>query len=93
MLKVNEYFDGKVKSIAFINKDGNATIGVVDIGEYEFETKTIEYITVISGTMSVLLPGADNWKLCGKGETFSVPANRKFKLEAAEQTCYCCFYI
>lgn len=28
MLKVNEYFDGNVKSIAFDNAEGQATIGV-----------------------------------------------------------------
>ncbi len=93
MLKVNEYFDGKVKSIAFTNKDGNATVGVMEQGEYEFNTSSIEYMTIVSGTLSVLLPGADNWKLYGKNETFTVPANKSFKVEAAEQTVYICFYI
>ncbi|MFO7659585.1 MAG: pyrimidine/purine nucleoside phosphorylase [Candidatus Cloacimonadaceae bacterium] len=93
MLKVNEYFDGKVKSIAFNNKDGNATVGVMEQGEYEFGTTTIEYMTIISGTLSVLLPGTDDWQMYGKGQTFTVPANKKFKVQAAEQTVYSCFYI
>ena len=36
MLKVNEYFDGKVKSIGFANAGGNATVGVMAPGEYQF---------------------------------------------------------
>jgi uncharacterized protein YaiE (UPF0345 family) len=93
MLKVNEYFDGKVKSITFKNEEGNATVGVMEPGIYEFSTKTIEYMTIISGTMSVLLPDMTIWKICHKGETFTVSANSKFKLEVAEQTAYSCFYI
>ncbi len=92
MLKVNEYFYGTVKSISFSNEEGNATVGVMEPGEYEFNTTSIEYMTIISGALSVLLPGADEWKIYGKGETFTVPANKKFQLEVAEQTAYCCFY-
>ena len=35
MLKVNEYFDGKAKSIAFQSDDLPATIGVISPGEYD----------------------------------------------------------
>jgi uncharacterized protein YaiE (UPF0345 family) len=90
---MNEYFEGTVKSIGFANTDGRATVGVMEPGEYEFSTSTIEYMTVISGTLSVLHPGADEWKVYRKGETFSVPADRTFRLEVAEQTAYSCFYI
>ena len=38
MLKVFEYFEGKVKSIAFENSQGMATVGVMDKGEFEFVT-------------------------------------------------------
>jgi uncharacterized protein YaiE (UPF0345 family) len=92
MLKVNEYFDGNVKSIGFANEEGNATVGVMEPGEYEFNTTSIEYMTIISGALSVLLPGADTWRIYGKGETFSVPAHARFGLEVAEQTAYVCFY-
>ncbi|MBP1733586.1 MAG: hypothetical protein H6Q55_4015 [Deltaproteobacteria bacterium] len=33
MFKVNEYFDGKVKSIAFSPAEGPATVGVMAKGE------------------------------------------------------------
>jgi uncharacterized protein YaiE (UPF0345 family) len=42
MFKVNDYFDGKVKSLAFESEEGPATIGVMAAGEYEFGTSTKE---------------------------------------------------
>ena len=36
MFKTNEYFAGKVKSIAFQGKDKPATVGVMAQGEYVF---------------------------------------------------------
>lgn len=91
-MKSNEYFDGKVKSIAFDNKAGTHTVGVMDIGEYEFGTSTIEHMKVVSGALTVLLPGASEWKIFPAGETFVVPANTKFQLKVAEQTAYLCRY-
>ena len=58
MLKVNEYFEGKVKSIAVENAQGKSTVGVMDVGEFEFGTNTIEHMTVITGLLTVLLPNA-----------------------------------
>ncbi|MBP7205222.1 MAG: pyrimidine/purine nucleoside phosphorylase [Candidatus Cloacimonetes bacterium] len=92
MLKVNEYFEGRVKSIALENNEGNSTLGVMDCGEYEFGTSTVEHMTVISGLLRVLLPGAAEWKDYGAGETFVVPANQKFQLKVDRQTAYHCRY-
>jgi hypothetical protein len=38
------------------NEEGKSTIGVMEAGEYEFGTATVEYLTVTSGTMNVLIP-------------------------------------
>ncbi len=92
MFKVNEYFDGKVKSIAFNTEEGPATIGVMAPGEYEFGTSTKEYMTVTSGVLTVKLPGSQEWKDYGKGETFIVPANEKFQLQVKAETAYLCRY-
>jgi uncharacterized protein YaiE (UPF0345 family) len=92
MFKVNEYFDGNVKSIALENKDGQATVGVMAPGEYEFGTSTVEYMTVISGMLTVLLPGESEWKDYKEGETFIVEKNATFKLKVREQTAYRCIY-
>lgn len=92
MLKVNEYFDGNVKSIALENEEGNSTIGVMEAGEYEFGTSTVEYMTVTSGVMQVLLPGETEWKAFGKGETFIVEKDKKFNVKMDEQVAYHCLY-
>lgn len=92
MFKTNEYFDGKVKSIAFETKEGPATIGVMAEGEYEFSTSTIEYMTVTSGKMDVLLPNETEWKTHAAFETFIVAKDVKFKVKVGEDTSYKCLY-
>jgi uncharacterized protein YaiE (UPF0345 family) len=93
MLKVNEYFGGTVKSIALENTEGVATIGVMEEGEYEFGTGTIEQITVTSGILDVLLPGEAVWTTYLKGESFEVAKDVKFKVKAIGQVAYYCLYI
>lgn len=92
MFKTNEYFDGKVKSIAFKAEKGDATIGVMAKGEYEFGTSTREYMTVTSGKMTVLLPDETEWKVFNQNETFIVEANKKFKVKMESDTAYLCVY-
>lgn len=92
MLKVNEYFEGKVKSIAVDNSKGKATSGVIDAGEFEFGTSTIEYMTVTYGEMLVLLPGSEEWKLFTQNETFKVAKDTSFKVKVSEPVSYLCRY-
>ncbi|MEU8882946.1 pyrimidine/purine nucleoside phosphorylase, partial [Streptomyces hydrogenans] len=61
MFKVNEYFDGTVKSIAFEGEEGPATVGVMAPGDYEFGTAKREVMHVVSGALTVRLPGSDDW--------------------------------
>ena len=56
MLEVNEYFDGKVKSIAFQTATLPATVGVMAPGNYEFDTSKKEVMTVVSGQLTVKSP-------------------------------------
>jgi uncharacterized protein YaiE (UPF0345 family) len=49
MFKTNQYFDGKVVSIGLDSAEGTATVGVMQAGEYEFGTSSLEIMTVISG--------------------------------------------
>ncbi len=92
MLKTNEYFDGKVMSIAFKNSDGEATAGVMEKGEYEFATSKKEYMNVTSGKLTVLLPDATDWQTFEKGQTFIIEPNQKFKVKVEEQSSYVCEY-
>jgi uncharacterized protein YaiE (UPF0345 family) len=93
MLKVNEYFEGAVKSIALENEEGKATIGVMESGEYEFGTATVELMTITSGSLAVQLPGETGWKTYETGETFRVEKDVRFKVKAAKQVAYYCLYI
>jgi len=92
MFKVNTYFDGQVTSLGFENKTGAVTIGVMAAGEYEFGTTTVEYMTITSGKMTVLLPGETKWKTYEEFETFIVDKNQKFKVKMDESTSYRCVY-
>lgn len=92
MLKVNEYFDGKVKSIALQTATLPATVGVMEAGEYEFGTSQKEVMTMVSGALTVLLPGAQDWQTFTQGQSFNVPANVKFKVKASSQVAYFCTY-
>jgi len=92
MFKVNEYFDGTVKSIAFGQAEGQATIGVMAAGEYEFGTSQREIMHVISGALSVKLPDSTDWENFEAGSQFNVPANSKFQLKVTVDTAYLCEY-
>jgi uncharacterized protein YaiE (UPF0345 family) len=92
MFKTNEYFGGKVKSIAFTTQEGTATVGVMAPGEYVFETSSVEFMTVTSGLMSILLPGDEEWKDYRDFETFRVEKGTSFRVRVAEDTSYRCLY-
>jgi uncharacterized protein YaiE (UPF0345 family) len=92
MFKVNEYFDGTVKSIAFAQTEGQATIGVMAAGEYEFGTAQREIMHVLSGSLSVKLPDSTDWETFNSGDQFNVPANSKFQLKVSADTAYLCEY-
>ncbi len=92
MFKTNEYFDGKVKSMAFTTPDGPATLGVMAPGEYEFGTSTVEYMTVVYGHMTVLLPGETEWEHFESFDTFMVEKDAKFRLKIEQDSAYVCLY-
>lgn len=92
MFKVNEYFDGRVASLAFQTETLPATVGVMAPGDYEFGTGDKEAMTVVSGALTVKLPGSDDWQTFEAGATFNVPADSKFQLKVAVDTAYLCVY-
>jgi len=92
MLKTNEYFNGKVKSIAFDTAEGPATVGVMAEGEYEFGTSSQEIMSVVSGNLDVKLPGSKEWLSIAAGGTFTVEAGESFGVKSIGQTAYLCLY-
>ena len=92
MFKINEYFDGQVASIAFQTATLPATVGVMAVGEFKFGTTQKETMTVVSGALTVKLPGNDDWKTIDAGDQFIVQANETFELQVTQETAYLCTY-
>lgn len=92
MFKTNQYFDGNVMSMAFENEEGKATVGIMAPGEYVFGTTTVEFMTVISGEMTVLLPGKSEWVTFHPYDTFRVEKDSKFNLIIKTDCAYKCIY-
>lgn len=93
MLKTNTYHDGKVLSIGgFSAENLNATVGVMQAGEYNFNTDAKETMKVISGSMLVQRPEDSAPITFSAGESFDVPANVSFSVTILEDTSYLCLY-
>ncbi len=92
MIQVNEYFDGKVKSLGFELNQAPATVGVMAPGEYEFGTAKPEVMHVVAGALTVKLPGSDSWETFAAGTRFNVPGDSKFQLKVEIDTAYLCEY-
>lgn len=92
MLKANEYFEGKVRSIGFNGEQFPASVGVMAPGEYRFSTEKRETMQVIQGALTVQLPGSEEWQTFRSGSAFEVPANDSFALKVEQDTAYLCTY-
>lgn len=92
MISVNEYFEGKVKSIAFEGSELPATVGVMDTGEFTFGTSQNEVMTVVDGLLRVRLPGQEDFSDYPSGSSFKVAANASFDVVVVQQTAYHCTY-
>ena len=92
-LKVNEYFEGTVKSVSFKGEKYDSTVGVMAPGEYEFGTGKPEIMTVVSGELVVKLPGSSEWQNFPAGTKFDVAGDSKFQLKVAIDTAYLCEFV
>ena len=92
MLNNNEYFDGNVKSISFQTETLPASVGVMAIGEYTFDTSQRETMTVVSGSMSIQMPGSDTTTTYQAGDSFEVAADSSFNVSVSSDTAYLCVY-
>lgn len=92
--KANVYFDGKVTSRTIIFADGSKkTLGIMQPGDFCFNTAAAELMEIIAGKLQVQLAGSDEWRNYGAGTSFAVPANSSFSLKVAELTDYCCSFL
>jgi len=87
----NVYFDGKVQSLEIETDLGEATLGVMKKGSYEFSTSSPERMVVVSGILNVKLPNA-SWNKYLKHEEFNVDANTTFEVICDTDVAYICYY-
>lgn len=92
MFKTNDYFDGKVKSIAFEGKEKPATVGVMAAGEYVFNTAEKEKMTVVSGELIIRLQTDGETSTYAAGESFEVAADSAFNVKVTTDSAYLCEY-
>jgi uncharacterized protein YaiE (UPF0345 family) len=92
MLKHNTYFEGKVQSVGFERNGRGHTVGVVDTGEFHFDTGGAERMTVLSGELHVRIAGAD-WRVYPAGTAFEVGAKSGFDVRATAPAAYLCEFL
>lgn len=93
-VKGNSYFDGAVTSRTINFADGSRkTLGFMASGEYTFGTEAAELMEVTAGILDYKLDGESEWSTANAGESFDVPANSKFQVNAKGMVDYCCSYL
>lgn len=91
MIKVNEYFDGKVRSLGQELAGQRFTVGVIEPGEFTFGTQTEEIMEIVYGEMDVTFPDGRR-AMYRKGQSFTVPPNVKFTVSVNAPVSYLCLY-
>jgi uncharacterized protein YaiE (UPF0345 family) len=91
--KANVYFDGGVTSRTILFGDGTKkTLGIMQPGEYTFNTAAAELMEILSGQVEVQVAGGD-WRTIQGGEAFEVPGNSSFTMKVKALTDYCCSFL
>ena len=90
----NIYFEGRVISRNIFFKDGSKkTLGVMLVGEYEFNTVAREVMEIISGKLNFKVDDSDDWQLINEGMSFNIPKKSSFKVKVLELVNYTCSYF
>ena len=92
MIKVNEYYDGKVKSLGESLNNIPFTVGIIEPGEYTFSTEKEEHMSVVNGSMLVKLPETNDFKEYKAGEKFIVASGKSFTAKIEKPVSYLCVY-
>jgi purine/pyrimidine-nucleoside phosphorylase len=93
MIKHNSYFDGKVQSLGFERDGRKKTAGIIDAGEFHFNTDGAERMTVVSGELDAKLPGMSDWRPYPAGRSFEIAAKSGFDVRARAPVAYLCEYL
>ncbi|HEY3450186.1 MAG TPA: pyrimidine/purine nucleoside phosphorylase [Myxococcales bacterium] len=93
MLKHNQFFDGKVQSVGFERNGRRQTAGVIDVGEFHFNTDAPERMTVFSGELWAKLPGETAFRAFPAGCAFEVAGKSGFDVKATAPAAYLCEFL
>ena len=92
MLKHSTYFDSNVQSVGFERHGRKQTVGVLDAGEFHFDTGGAERMTVVSGMMHARMHGGE-WVGYPAGTAFEVPAKSGFDMKTSAPCAYWCEFL
>ncbi|MFC4252142.1 pyrimidine/purine nucleoside phosphorylase [Sinimarinibacterium flocculans] len=91
--KANVYFDGKCISHTVRLADGSRkSVGVILPSTLRFTTGAPEVMELVEGRCRVTLPGESAPREYRGGESFSVPGDSAFDIEALEPLHYVCHF-
>lgn len=92
-MKHSSYHGGQVQSLRFERSGAEATVGVIEPGEYHFSTGARERMTVVSGTLRAKLVDG-SWLEYPSGTAFEIPANSSFDVQAVGgSAAYLCEFL
>ncbi|CAH2031520.1 pyrimidine/purine nucleoside phosphorylase [Trichlorobacter ammonificans] len=92
--EANIYFGGAVASHTVVFADGSKkTLGVMQPGEYTFNTGAAELMEILSGELDLQLAGETGWRPIAGGQSFEVPANSSFTMKVKTVSDYCCSFL
>ncbi len=92
--EANIYFNGAVTSHTVLFADGTKkTLGILQAGEYTFNTAAAEVMEILSGELELQLAGETGWKTILGGQSFQVPANSSFTMRVKAVSDYCCSFL
>jgi hypothetical protein len=92
--EANIYFNGGVVSHTVLFADGTKkTLGVMQAGEYTFNTAAAEVMEILSGELELQLAGETGWQEVIGGQSFEVPANSSFTMKVKTVSDYCCSFL
>lgn len=91
--KANVYFDGKCVSHTVLLADGTRkSVGVILPSTLVFNTGAPEVMEIIDGHCRVTQKGETQARDYRAGESFSVPGNSSFEIEALDAVHYVCHF-
>jgi len=89
----NVYFDGKCVSHSVVLADGTRkSVGVILPATLHFGTGAPERMELVAGRCRVKLAGAEAWTDYAGGQSFDVPGDSAFDIEALEPVHYVCHF-